>query len=349
MRPTILAVCSGGGIGDLLAATPAMRAIARHLDAPITVLASPYAAPVLQDQPWVRDVFLDDGSETEAELAERLRARNFTHAIVFWSTARVAGAVRRAAIPVRVGQGRRLYSGSYTQRVIVRTEIGDRTTHWSDVQMDYARALGANATAEDFDIEIRLREADEAEAERVLAARKVPQRFAVFHAARGIDLNRVRWPHVQFAAVADAIAVSFDAHVVLTGTISDKPSIESIGACMRAPHTSVAGETSLMGLAAICDRAALVVALDSGPMHIAAALGVPTVGIFALRTDLPERWRPLGARVALVRSSYPCPPWHRKETCKSFACYANLAPADVVAAAQSIVPVRPASIAAQGK
>jgi ADP-heptose:LPS heptosyltransferase len=60
--------------------------------------------------------------------------------------------------------------------------------------------------------------------------------------------------------------------------------------------------------------------MDSGPMHVAAAVGAPTVGIFALQSDEPDRWAPLGARVASVRPSYPCPPGHRKETCPDFAC-----------------------------
>lgn len=55
-------------------------------------------------------------------------------------------------------------------------------------------------------------------------------------------------------------------------------------------------------------------------MHLAAATGVPTVGIFAMRPDQPDRWRPLGARTAVVRPSYPCPRLHTKENCPDFAC-----------------------------
>jgi ADP-heptose:LPS heptosyltransferase len=64
--------------------------------------------------------------------------------------------------------------------------------------------------------------------------------------------------------------------------------------------------------------------MDSGPMHIAAAVGAPTVGVFALQSDEPDRWAPRGPRVAVVRATYPCPPDHRKETCPDFACVALL-------------------------
>jgi ADP-heptose:LPS heptosyltransferase len=59
-------------------------------------------------------------------------------------------------------------------------------------------------------------------------------------------------------------------------------------------------------------------------MHIAAAVGAPTVGIFALQSDEPDRWAPRGPHVAVVRATYPCRPGERKETCPDFACVANL-------------------------
>jgi heptosyltransferase-1 len=338
LSENILAVCSGGGIGDLLAATPAVKALHRHFGDPLTVLATPYAAPVLQDHPSIREVMLDDGTESDRDLARRLAERKFTHCVVFWSTARIAGAVRRAGIPVRVGQARRLYSWKYTTRVTVRTENGDTTSHWTDVQMDYARVLGAEPLSSDYIIEVHLRPEDIAQAEALRTLHGIPPRFAVLHAARGINLDRVRWPVEHFAAIGDSLEAAFEATVLLTGSTADAPTIDAIGRNMTAKHAVVAGQTSVMGLAALLSRAAPVVGLDSGPMHLAAALGAPTVSIFALRTDLPDRWRPLGPRVAIVRPSYPCPPWHRKETCRTFDCYAHLPAGEVIAAARAVAP-----------
>ena len=337
-KPNMLAVCADGGIGDLLACTPAVTALHRHFGSRLTVLASPYAAPVLQDHPSVRDLMLDDGAASARALADRLRERAFSHAFVFWSTARIANAVRKAGIPERIGQARRLYSLFYTKRVKIRTETGDTSSHWSDVQMDYARAVGVEPQSADYVIDVRLRPSDIAEADAVLAAVGVTGPFVVLHAARGLKLDRVDWPVARFAAIADALGAEFGVPVFLTGSPSDALMIQRIGAGMTSPRSVVAGRTSLMGLAALLSRALLVAALDSGPMHIAAARGTPTVGIFALRTDLPDRWRPLGPRVSIVRPSYPCPIWHRKETCRTFDCYANLAPAAIVRAARSLVP-----------
>jgi ADP-heptose:LPS heptosyltransferase len=336
MTSNVLAICTEGGVGDLLAASPAIHAIHRHFREPVSLLASPYAAPVLQDDPSVREMLADDGTMPARDLASLLKSRSYSHTIVFWSTARVASAVRAAGIPVRVGQSKRLYSWMYTKQVPVRTESGDRTSHWTDVQMDYARALGIVSQPEDFDLDIRLRAGDLAEADALIAREDLGERFVVLHATRGMRFDRVQWPVKRFAEIADALANAFSAKVALTGSVGDASIIGALGREMTAGHAVVAGRTSLMGLGALLRRAAAVVALDSGPMHMAAALGTPTVGIFALRTDLPDRWRPLGPRVAVIRPSYPCPPWHRKETCRTFECYAHLDPAAIVDAARSV-------------
>lgn len=335
MSARVLAVCTGGGVGDLMAALPAIRALRRFFGAPVDVLASPYAAPVLQDNPAIGSVIEDDPAASSRDLGRRLARLGHSHAVVFWSTARIADAVRRSGIPVRVGQSRRLYSWKFTVRVPVRSESGDRLAHWTDVQMDYARALGVEALASDYGIEVRLRDEDRSQADALIDELGVREGFIVFHCARGIALDRVEWPVGRFGQIADALSAAAEVPVLLTGSRADASTIARIAEVLRVRGASVAGRTTLMGLAALLARARAVVALDSGPMHIAAALGAPTVGIFALRTDLPDRWRPLGPNVAIVRPAYPCPPWHRKETCRSFACYAALSPETVVAAMRS--------------
>jgi ADP-heptose:LPS heptosyltransferase len=335
IEPRVLAVCTGGGSGDLLSATPAMQALARNFERKLAVLASPASAPLLQGHPAVETVLVDDGREPIDDLAMRIKTLNYTHAVVFWSTARVAAIVYRAGIPIRVGQSRRLYSWRYTIRIPVRSEHGDRSSQWSDVQMDYVRALGVQPVPQDYRIVIPMDADDRAQAEALIRRVAPGGRYVVFHAARGMRLDGVQWPVNNFAAIGDALGEAFEAPVLLTGSADEAPIIARIGAGMHAPHAVVAGETTMRGLVALLARADVVVALDSGPMHIAAAVGAPTVGIFALRTDLPARWRPLGDRVVVVDPSYPCPPWCRKETCKTFACYRALGPGVIVAAARA--------------
>ncbi len=104
---------------------------------------------------------------------------------------------------MRVGQARRLYSPLFTERVTVRSELGDRTTHWTQILLDYARAIGCDdpvaqpafvPTAD-----------DRAAADALLAARGVAGPFAMLHPSRGLSAQRARWPAGGFIALARAL------------------------------------------------------------------------------------------------------------------------------------------------
>ena len=112
-----LVICTGGGIGDLLLATPVMRAL-RGRFGEVVALTSPAHRDVLANDPELSAVWADDlgfGAQ-----ARRIAAAKFDAAIVTWATPRSAALPLAARIPIRVGQARRLYSLAFTQRVLVR-------------------------------------------------------------------------------------------------------------------------------------------------------------------------------------------------------------------------------------
>lgn len=99
-----------------------------------------------------------------------------------------------------------------------------------------------------------------------------------------------RWPVERFASVADALAEQ-GYRIVLTGTRAERAAADAVATAMKRRALNVAGETSLGMLAALLERAALLLTNDTGASHLAAALRVPSVIVF-LRAD-PERWAPL--------------------------------------------------------
>ncbi|MBV8284023.1 MAG: hypothetical protein JO175_05185 [Candidatus Eremiobacteraeota bacterium] len=99
---------------------------------------------------------------------------------------------------------------------------------------------------------------------------------------------------------------------------------------------SIAGKTGIGGFGALARRARAFVGITTGSMHVAAAVGCPTVGIFPFQTDFPDRWAPMGRCVAVVRPSYPCHRGDTKETCADYACVAQLDVPRIVSAAESL-------------
>lgn len=326
-----LVVCTGGGIGDVLLATPVMRALAARFERVVALTAVAHR-DVLLGQPMLAEVWTDAGNF--AAQAGRIASYGFDAAVVTWATLRSAALPFVGRVPVRVGQARRSYSGLFTKRVVVRSELGDRSTHWTQILLDFARALDcdvADATPA-FCVDDRAR----AEAAELLSAQGVGDApFALLHPTRGIAAARARWPTARLGELGAELAAATGVRILVTGAPADADLAERVA--RTAGALSIAGRTSLGGYAALAGRARFVVAMDSGPMHLAAAVGAPTVGIFALASDEPQRWAPLGPRTAVVTGTYPCPPAHRKETCPDFACVAALDTGKVVGAVRGLL------------
>ncbi len=302
-----LLVAAGGGIGDTLLAGVVARAL-RSRFAAVDAAVLPAHADLAAHVPAIERVI-----PFGARLTERYGA-----AIVTWATLGTALLPWRARIPVRVGQARRLYSGLFTHRVVVRSELGDRTTHWTKILLDYPRAIGCDLA--DATPEFAVRDDERQTAETLLRVHDVRDAFCVLHPTRGLSAQRSRWPVEGFVALAKRLVARDGVPLLVTGSPDDAEIAHAIADGAGKGVVSVAGATSIGVFGALAERARAVVAMDSGPMHVAAAVGAPTAGIFALQSDEPDRWAPKGRRVAIVRPTYPCPPAHRKETCPDFAC-----------------------------
>jgi ADP-heptose:LPS heptosyltransferase len=323
-----LLIAAGGGIGDTLLAGVVAHALRRRF-AHVDALVLPAHRSVAEHDPAIERVHV---LGSPAAAAAELRAGGYAAAIVTWATLATALVPALARIPVRVGQARRLYSPLFTERVVVRSELGDHTTHWTQLLLDYARAIGCDdpvarpafvPSAE-----------DRAGADALLAARGVTGSFAMLHPTRGLSAAHARWPTSGFVELVRALRERDGLPLLISGSAADAPIAAAIA--RETDAIAIAGATSLGVYAALAERAWYVVAMDSGPMHVAAATGAPTVGVFALRSDEPDRWAPIGPRTAVVRAVYPCPPAHRKETCPDFACVRHLDIAAIVRARDGV-------------
>ncbi|HZZ66150.1 MAG TPA: glycosyltransferase family 9 protein [Candidatus Baltobacteraceae bacterium] len=332
VTPKALLYCGGGGIGDSLVASVVARALHTRF-AVVDALTLPEHVATLQRTPDVDSVLADQGQE-EGQLAAMLAQRAYDAAIVTWATPRTAHVPQLAGIPVRVGQSRRLYSWRFTHRVPVRSEDGDLTSHWVQILLDYARAIGCDTqnhipkfvpTADDrSQADVLYRQLDRKE-----------QPFAVVHPTNAIAPKRGIWPTAGWVDLVTQLQARLGCEVILSGAAADAAIVGEIAA--RTDTQSIAGRANIGAFAELARRSCCFVGITTGSMHVAAAVGAPTVGIFPFQSDTPERWAPLGPNTAIVRASYPCPAGERKETCPDYACIAHLDVPRILAAAESVM------------
>ncbi len=117
------------------------------------------------------------------------------------------------------------------------------------------------------------------------------------------------WPADRFITLGDALARR-GWRIVLIGSAKERPALEEIAARMEVAPVVMAGELSFRQAAALLDRAALLVSGDTGPMHVAAALGTPQVALFGATS--PDWYGPRSGRALVMARAVPCGPCDRK-------------------------------------
>ncbi|MCA9775402.1 MAG: glycosyltransferase family 9 protein [Candidatus Eremiobacteraeota bacterium] len=339
-----LIVHTGGGLGDVLLSGPVVDTFHQN-GFTVDFLARSGTARAVADHPHVHELMIIEGKDPaglkEVNLwASRLKEKEYDICVLLWSTTRWAWTLFLAGIPVRVGQDSRLmYSFLFTHKVRVRSEHGDTTSHWTDILLDYPRKLGMEPSSVEPCFTVSTE--DERWARATLDSFEFTPHsgpLVGFHSGKGLPLNPERWPSRHFGLLAHALQQELGARLVLTGGPDEVEIVNEVSRHLDAPYLNLAGQTTVSQLAALQRLLDVYVCPDSGPMHLAASVGTPVVGIYALDEDFPERWAPFGTKSKTVRPPRPaCPPGCTKPTCPNFQCYLKVEPREVVDAVRAVL------------
>jgi len=289
-------------LGDVLMTSPALAAAAASVPGvELTLLGGPGAgalAPhlsMLHDViearvPWVRH---PQGQTAEDDLAlvARLAARDFDAAIIFTvctqSALPAALLCRMAGIPLRLAHVRENPYELLSDWVPESDLRIDSARHEVRRQLDLVARVGWRSA--DERLRFALREADVARVDALLEQDGQLGPLIVLHV--GATAASRRWPAERFGAVADELARRLGARIVFTGSASEQALVATARGAMRARSRSLAGELSLGELGALLARADLVVTNNSGPAHLAAAVGTPVVDLYALTNPQHTPWQ----------------------------------------------------------
>ncbi len=344
MSKRALVVHTGGGLGDVLLAGPVIDTLSSR-GYQVDFLARKGTAPAVASHPQLGELLTIDSKDPSdfrqvRRWAKRIREGAYDAALLLWSTTRWAWTLYLAGVPARVGQDSRLlYSFLFTHKVRIRSEHGDESTHWTDILLDYPRALGLEPGTVEVGFPAAAGSAEQAESllgQGEFGGLDGP--LLGFHSGKGLPLGPERWPVEHFARLAEHLQESLGARLVMTGGPGEVSLVEAIVARLKQPVLNLAGKTDLPTLGAVAAQCQVFVCPDSGPMHIAAAVGTPVVGIYALDEDFPQRWAPFGVPHRVIRPPRPaCRPGCKKPTCPDFVCYHKVTPESIGAAVRELL------------
>ena len=337
-KKILVAVCNW--LGDLVISLPALRAIRRSFpEAHIAILVRRNLAGFFDGFSWIDEIIAFSVRPGMSGIADHLsviraiRSRRFDLAVFFPKTRELAVWATLAGVPRRAGYIGDLRGPMLTHSVPRPPHVthGHQVDHWLAMVRN---TIGAIGEARDNTIEPQERNLQSMR--RWLEARRKRRCSRLIAIAPGASSGpSKRWPPSYFVQLVADLVENHEAECVLVGVSSERALCEEIAAASRCEPIIAAAETEvgeLIALLALCDG---FVGNDSGPMHVAAALGRPTVGIFG-PTD-PGRTGPMGPKATFLWERLECSPCF-KTTCPfgHQNCLTQIVPAKPVQTLRSL-------------
>ncbi|MDZ7269923.1 MAG: lipopolysaccharide heptosyltransferase II [candidate division KSB1 bacterium] len=327
-------------IGDVILATPVLDNLAAALPGTvIDFLTEAPAAPIVQNHPAVHEVIVLERRAASwrkpLALLHDLRRRRYDLVIDLFGNPRSALLTFATGARVRVGYKFRVRRFAYNHPVTPR---GDRV-HEVEFNLDALRHLGLPVVSRALHVEVA------AGAQKEIDAWWQQQAFDHSRPVIGLNVSggwyTKRWPLASFAALGDRLTGELAARVILLwGSRQEREEATAILEMMRTPAL-LAPPTSLMQAAALLARLHLLVSNDSGPLHLAAAMRTPVVGIYG--PTRPELQGPWGEGHQVVRREGLACLGCNGVTCrlKTHDCMQKLEVAQVLAAVKSSLAMQP--------
>lgn len=323
-------------VGDVIHTLPSLRELRRHYpDAHITWVIEEASADLIKDHPDLDRILISPRKRWIQEFKGRqihkptgeirtwiksLRERSYDLVIDFH------GLFKSAIIVFLSGGKRKLgydsmqeLSGLFYNEKIPE----DMEKHAVDRYLDFIRYLGANIGKPEFPIAIQAQH--EKTITELLKTHGLNEKDA-FVVINPVALWETKlWQNEKFARLGDRLSGELGMKVILSG--AERKTLDDIQNQMSTPCANIGGKTTLRDLACLYRQAALVISTDSGPMHLAAAVGTPVIALFGPTN--PRRTGPYGEGHIVIQKALSCSPCLLKK-CDSMQCMRDISVDDVV-------------------
>ena len=304
-------------LGDVVLTTPAIRALRQQLpQAKISMLTDEHYQDLISQNPHLDEVLTLDRKDkrlvTNLQLVNFLRSKRFDVVIDFqrkFGTSLI-GWLSQARI--RVGFHR---PNGYLLTDPVPISRHNRQ-HVIDDYFQLLEVVGISAT--DRQLELHVSSEDRAFAQQKVEQKSVSILGPTIGLFPGASWNFKKWSPERFAEIGRRYAQYYQGKILIFGSSAERELSEYIADQVGLSAVSLAGEFRLGQLAGLIEHCNLFIANDTGPMHMATALGVPTIALFGPGNYY--KFRPLSNRHTAIRHVVPCSP------CKPFNkhCQSNV-------------------------
>jgi lipopolysaccharide heptosyltransferase I len=327
-------------IGDVVQTLPALRALRQgHPDARIDWLVEEAASDIVKDHPLIDEAIVVKDRGWLKGVCGNLRTARYLARKKYDMVLDFQGLIK-SGIWVFLSKGRRRIGFSNARElshIFLNEKLPpyDPERHALCRYLDLARYAGGSPApaTEDGPIfpdpPIYIGEEEKERARMLLKEGGIPEGAPFFIINAGARWETKLWPEERFAELITRAKVTVEMKAVLVGSPSDEPRAGRINSMAGGAAINLSGRTSLKELAYLMSRARFVVTVDSGPMHIAAAVATRVVGLFG--PTAPWRTGPYGKGHRVIREGLECSPCFQKK-CDDLVCMGDISVDGVIGA-----------------
>lgn len=330
-------------IGDVVLSTPAIKAVReKYPEAHIAFMVRPYARDIVEGNPYLDEVIIYDKYGKHKTLlstiafALSLRKKKFDLALMLHPTNRAHLIAFLVGIPQRMGYDRKM-PFLLTKRASHLKEAGKR--HELEYTLDLLRLAGIEA--KDRELFVPVHEKDIKRIETLLDEHHAGGSTTLVAVNPGASCPSKRWKPENFARVSDSLAAEYKARILIVSDSANAEFAERVASGMKYEPVSLAGRTSVGELACLLSKCSLFISNDSGPVHIACAVGTPVISIFG-RNDpglSPKRWGPTCEQSAVFHKDVGCTTCLAHNCKIGFKCLEAITSDEVLQAARRLITI----------
>jgi len=317
-------------LGDVLFSTPIFKALKKkYPNSYIACMIPSRCKEILEGNPNLDEIILfDEKAEQKGMFAKlrfisQLKKKNFDTTFLLHRSFTKGLIVYLAGIPERIGYFRKKRNLLLTKSIVAPNK--DKV-HRLKYYLNLIESQGIKV--EDKLCEVFVSESDEDYIKNLLDENKIYGNDFVVAINPGGNWNLKRWPKGHFAELANRLSAEFNAKIIITGAKKDIRLAEEVSNLMKAKPIIFCGRTTLKQLAALFKKVNLVISADSGPMHIANAVGAKLLALFGPTSPLITGPRNKENCIILkseVNCKIPC----YILDCKNNVCMKNIKPDEV--------------------
>ncbi len=339
IEPKNLLIVRTDRIGDVVLSLPLAELVKQHFPhCKVTFLLREYTKCLAQGHPFIDSILLLKESNGKVPIKDNyreLKKYNFDSCLIVYPTFHTAFIAFLSRIKNRIGTGYRWYSFLLNRKIYEHRKYAERHELEYNINLLKAFGIDAKVTADNVKFHLNISEESKKKIKNLLIENKIDVNKPIIIIHPGSGGSAIDLPLTSFKELVETISKNLDVLVIVTGLPSEKGICDQL--TFNNSIKNFAGLLSLPDLIALIDKSAIFISNSTGPIHIAAALGRPTIGFYPkILSCSAKRWGPYSNKGKIFTPEIDCSDCTR-EQCERLNCMSSIKMSKVFSDVQNLL------------